>query len=74
MKTSVFSALGVTFKAYNYIQSNNVDVDTKVSKITIAEVVKYIDKDNIEEGQPEASVANITVSWDGIWQKRVIPP
>ena len=74
MKTSVFSALGVTFKAYNYIQSNNVDVDTKVSKITIAEVVKYIDKDNIEEGQLEASVANITVSWDGIWQKRVIPP
>ena len=74
MKTSVFSTLGVTFKAYNYIQSNNVDVYTKVLKTTMAEVVKYIDKDNMQEGQPEASVANIAVSWDGIWQKRIIPP
>ena len=47
---------------------------TKVLKTTMAEVVKYIDKDNIQEGQPEASVANIAVSWNGIWQKRIIPP
>ena len=47
---------------------------TKVLKTTMAEVVKYIDKDNIQEGQPEVSVANIAVSWNGIWQKRIIPP
>ena len=36
----------------------------------MTEATKYIDKDNMQEGEPEDSVASSTVSCDGICQIR----
>ena len=57
-------------KECNDMQWNNADAYTKVSKTSMTEATKYIDKDNMQEGEPEDSVANSTVSCDGICQIR----
>ena len=57
-------------KAFNEMQLKIADAYIKVSKTSMTDAAEEIRQDNIQEGDSEDSVANITVSCDGTWQKR----
>ena len=56
-------------KAFNEMQLKIADAYLKVSKTSMTDAAEEIRQDNIQEGDSEDSVANITVSCDGTWQK-----
>ena len=56
-------------KVFNEMQLKIADAYIRVSKTSMTNVVEEICQDNIQEGDPEDSVANIMVSCDGTWQK-----
>ena len=56
-------------KVFNEMQLKIADAYIRVSKTSMTNVVEEICQDNIQEGDSEDSVANITVSCDGTWQK-----
>ena len=57
-------------KAFNEMQLKIADAYIKVSKTSMTDAAEEIHQDNIQEGDSEYFVANITVSCDGKWQKR----
>ena len=59
-------------KAFNEMQLKIDDAYIKVSKTEMTDMAVEIRQDNIQEGDSEDSVANITVSCDGTLQKRDI--
>ena len=57
-------------KAFNEMQLKIADANIRVSKTSMTDATEEIHQGNIQEGDSEDSVAKITVSCDGTWQKR----
>ena len=60
----------INVKVFNEMQLKIADAYIKVSKTSMTDAAEEIHQDNIQEGDSEDFVANITVSCDSTWQKR----